>query len=56
MNRLTSAPGTLTSNLVAGNGTPGADNIRIEAARESYPYEAVSGAHIAYLSAVVEHN
>lgn len=45
---LTSAPGTRTSNRVAESGTPGAERIRIDAARESYPYDAVSGAHIAY--------
>lgn len=41
---LTSAPGTRTSNLVAYPGASGGPRIRIEAARESYPYEARLGA------------
>jgi hypothetical protein len=44
---LTSAPGSRTSKRVASAGAPGGPISRIEAARDSYPYDAVSGAHIA---------
>jgi len=39
-----SAPGTRTSNLVADGGTDGGEMIRMEAARESYPYVMALGA------------
>lgn len=39
-----SAPGTLISNLVAEGGTDGGESMRIEAARESYPYVIALGA------------
>jgi len=45
---LTSAPGTRTSKRVADGGAPGGPIILTDAARDSYPYDAVSGAHIAY--------
>jgi len=39
-----SAPGTLTSNLVAAGGTEGGDMMRTEHPRASYPYVTALGA------------
>lgn len=39
-----SAPGTRTSKRVADGGTEGGDIMRMEAARESYPYVTALGA------------
>lgn len=39
-----SAPGTRISSLVAAGGTEGGEMMRMEAARESYPYETELGA------------
>jgi hypothetical protein len=39
-----SAPGTRTSSLVADGGTDGGEIMRMEAARESYPYVTALGA------------
>lgn len=39
-----SAPGTRTSSLVADGGTEGGEIMRIETARESYPYVIELGA------------
>lgn len=50
---LTSAPGMRTSKRVAEGLTPGAEMMRIDAARESYPYDAVSGAQ--YCCPSVQH-
>lgn len=39
-----SAPGTRTSKRVADTGTLGGEMMRIDAARESYPYVTALGA------------